>query len=289
MPGYTALINPISGGGRAARVWAPIAEHLAAQGITVTERLTRSRQHAIDTADEAAAAGQAVIAVGGDGLVRDVAAGMYGHGTPLAVVPGGRGNDLARKLALPTDPATISAMLAARRTTAIDVLEAAGQIALGNIYVGVDSMATKAINDNRRLPGLLVYRLAPVGAVLRWHAPTFTLSTKDWSVNERLHQVVAANSGRYGYGLDIVPTAELDSGQIDVLTVADLPRYKIAAFLSKARTGAHLGEPGVTVRRTTELRIDADRPVPVYADGDYLGELPVTIAIRPAALDIVTP
>ncbi len=286
---YAALINPISGGGRALPVWAPIAASLAAQGIQATVETTRSTEHAVSAAAVAAARGDVVIAVGGDGLARDVANGVSGRGAAMAIVPAGRGNDFARKLALPTDTAGLVAMLAAGATRTVDVIEAAGQTVLGNVYVGLDSVANQAINNNRWLPGLLVYRLAPVGAMLRWTAPIFTLEVDGATSSARLHGVVIANSGRYGHGLDIVPSADLHDGLLDVLTIADGPRRKIVKFMSQAKTGAHVHSAAVSVRRTTQITVTADRAVPVYADGDHLGALPISVTIKPAALDIVVP
>lgn len=288
-PAYTALVNPISGGGRAATVWAPIARALAGRGVHVTVETTRSAAHAVDAAATGAARGDVVIAVGGDGLARDVANGVVRAGGAMAIVPAGRGNDFARKLALPTDTAGLVAMLAAGATRTVDVIEAAGQTVLGNVYVGLDSVANEAINNNRRLPGLLVYRLAPVGAMLRWTAPTFTLEIDGTTSSARLHGVVIANSGRYGHGLDIVPSADLHDGQLDVLTIADGPRRKIVKFMSQAKTGAHVHSDDVTVTRTTRITVRADRDVPVYADGDHLGALPMSVTVRPAALSMVIP
>lgn len=287
--GCTALINPISGGGRALKVWRPIADALAAADFPVTEELTRSQHHAVAAAEAAALRGDLVVAVGGDGLVRDVAGGVFPHGGRMAIVPAGRGNDLARKLELPADSGALASMIAAGNTRRIDVIEAAGRIVLGNVYVGLDSVATEAINNNRWLPGAVVYRVAPVGTILRWHAPTFTLTTPDWTATAAMHQVVVANSGRYGYGLDIVPPARLDSGLLHVLTIGDVPRRHIVSFINKAKTGRHTEEDQVEVRTTTQITLDADRRIPVHADGDYLCELPVTVTIRPSALELVIP
>ncbi|GAB3279374.1 diacylglycerol/lipid kinase family protein [Parasphingorhabdus pacifica] len=289
MSTHTALINPVSGGGRALKLWQPIARRLADRGLHVTEQMTRSRQHATEAASESARRGETVIAVGGDGLARDVAAGVHGTGASMALVPAGRGNDFARKLGLPDDAEGLAAMLAHGAARDIDVIAVADRIVLGNVYVGLDSVATEAINNNRWLPGLLVYRLAPIGAILRWHAPQFTLTADTWSTTGRLHQVVAANSGRYGFGLNIVPSARLESGALDVLTVRNGPRHKIVRFMNRAKTGAHLDSAEVEVRTTTEITIDADRPIPVHADGDYLCELPVTVSISACSLNLISP
>lgn len=284
---YTALINPIAGGGRADSVWTPVAQALARRGVDVTVEFTRSREHAIELATSASARGDVVIAVGGDGLVRDAAAGVVPAGATLAIVPAGRGNDLARKLRLPQDPDAIATLIADGVPRRIDVIEAAGQIVLGNVYVGVDSVANEAINNNRWLPGLLVYRLAPVAAIIKWRAPMFTVVSDGRSQTMRAHSVVVANSGAYGHGLQIVPSAVIDDGLLDVMTVADGPRRKVVAFMSKAKTGSHVDSDDVAVHTAREVTISADRAVPVYADGDLLTQLPVTIAVRPAALSLI--
>jgi len=285
----TALINPISGGGHAKSIWQPIADRLAAREVSVTVEVTRSQQHAVQSARAAAERGDVVIAVGGDGLVRDVACGVVPVGGTMAIVPAGRGNDLARKLELSHDPDVLAAMLAGGQVRTYDVIEAAGQIVLGNVYVGIDSVSNKAINDNRWLPGLLVYRLAPVGAILSWHAPTFTVECDGESRTLAAHSVVVANSGAYGHGLKIVPSAVLDDGQLDVMTVADGPRRKVVKFMSQAKDGSHVNSDTVTVRRATRVTISADRAVPVFADGDYLAEMPISMALRPSALKLVMP
>ena len=285
----TALINPISGGGHAGSIWRPIAERLAARGLTPTVEITQSQEHAVQTARTAAERGDVVVAVGGDGLVRDVANGVVPVGGTMAIVPAGRGNDLARKLEISHDPGALADVLTAQQARTFDVIEAAGQIVLGNVYVGIDSVANKAINDNRWLPGLLVYRLAPVGTILSWRAASFTLTCDGETQTISAHSVVVANSGAYGHGLKIVPSAVLDDGRLDVMTVADGPRRKIVKFMSQAKDGSHVDSDTVHVRRASEVTISADRAVPVFADGDYLGEMPITVAVRAAALHLLMP
>ena len=289
MTTFTALINPISGGGHARQIWAPIAERLRARGVTPAVEVTQSQQHAVETARAATDRGDVVIAVGGDGLVRDVACGVVPAGGTMAIVPAGRGNDLARKLGLPHDADTLASTISDGSIRVYDVIEAAGQVVLGNVYVGIDSVSNKAINDNRWLPGLLVYRLAPVGTILSWHAPTFTVECDGESTTLAAHSVVVANSGTYGHGLKIVPSAELDDGLLDVMTVADGPRRKVVTFMSQAKDGSHVNSETVTVRRASRVTISADRPVPVFADGDYLAEMPISIDVRAGALKLLMP
>jgi len=287
---FTALVNPIAGGGRGAGRWAPVAARLATAGADVQVELTRSGEHARRAAEAAARAGRVVVAVGGDGLVRDVAGGVVAGGGTLGIVPAGRGNDLALGLGLPVDPDGLVGLLLRAEPRTIDVIDAgAGVIVPGNVYAGIDSVASAIINASRWLPALVAYRLAPVRAIATWHPPVFTLTLDGTARTIRAHNVVIANSGRYGHGLHIVPPALLDDGLLHVLTVGAGPRRAVVSFLRQAEHGEHVHRPEVEIHTAREVTLTADRPLPVGADGDELGRLPVTVRIRPGALRLLAP
>lgn len=313
---FTALVNPVAGGGRAAQRWAPIEALLRAAGADVRAEPTRSREHGVELAAAAAADGRVVVAVGGDGLVRDVAGGVVRSlesragrtspadgadpGAAMAIVPAGRGNDLARKLGLPSTPDAVAHLLLTAHARVLDVIDAggggaragkgaggAGVIVPGNVYAGIDAVANERINNSRMLPGLLAYRLAPVLAVATWRPPTYALTVDGRTRALKAHTVVVANSGAYGHGLDIVPPALLDDGLLHVMSVGAGPRRAIAAFMREAKTGRHVERPEIEITTARQVTIAADRPVPVYADGDPIGELPITLRIRPGALPLL--
>jgi diacylglycerol kinase (ATP) len=289
MRSFTALVNPISGGGRAAQTWAPLAAVINAAGADVRVELTRSREHAVESARLAAADGRIVVAVGGDGLVRDVAEGVVAGAGTMAIVPAGRGNDLARALALPSDVAGLADVLLHAEPKSLDVIDLNGTIVAGNVYCGVDSVSNAIINNNRWLPAKLLYRLAPVRAIMSWKAPTYTLTIDGVPRTVKAHMVVVGNSGAYGHGLRIVPSAQMDDGHLDVLVVGDGPKRNIASFMRDAQRGTHVGRPEVDVTDAHEVTIDADRPLPVCGDGEELAALPVTMRIKPGALRLLAP
>jgi YegS/Rv2252/BmrU family lipid kinase len=283
---FVALINPISGGGHASEKWAPVADLLRAAGVQARAELTESREHAVSLAASAAREGHVVVAVGGDGLVRDVTEGVAASNGVMGIVPAGRGNDLARYLGLPGDPSGLAQVLLAGRERVSDIIDVADTVVVGNVYVGIDSVSNQVINDNRWIPGLLVYRLAPLKAALRWKAPTYTLTIDGEPRTVKAHTVIVANSGAYGHGLRIVPVAEIDSGALKVMYVGG-PKWKIGRFMSEAKKGKHLDRPECTVVDAHEVLIEADRPVPVYGDGEYLAEMPVTVKVRPQSIRIL--
>jgi diacylglycerol kinase (ATP) len=289
MRSYTALVNPISGGGHAVERLSPVAELLRARGAAVTIVETTSRDHAIDRAADAAAHGRVVLAAGGDGLVRDAAQGVVSAAGVLGIVPAGRGNDLATALHVPDEPVALATLLLDAEPRTIDVLECAGRVVPGNVYVGLDSVATEMINSSRWIPGPILYRLAPVRAALTWRAARFTVTVDGVEHTLRGHSVVVANSGAYGQGLRIVPHAAVDDGVLDVLIIGDLPHRKIARFMRAAAHGDHLRYPKMTVLTGREVVVAADRDLPVGMDGDGLSRLPTTVRVRPRALRTLVP
>ncbi|HZE41009.1 MAG TPA: diacylglycerol kinase family protein [Stackebrandtia sp.] len=284
---FTALINPISGGGRAEELWRPISEALAAASAPVTEVRTRGREHAVATARLAAERGDVVVAVGGDGLVRDAAGGAGVHGGTVAIVPGGRGNDLAACLGVPTAPADVARTLLDGPARGLDLLDVNGILVPGNVYIGIDSVATRIINQYRFVPARLLYRLAPVRAIATWRAANYTLIVDGRARHARAHTVIVANSGHYGHGLNIVPPAVPDDGLAHVMVVGDGPRSAIVRFMSAARSGRHVDRPEVDIGTATTVTVDADRPIPVCADGDEVATLPSTITLRRHAIHVI--
>jgi YegS/Rv2252/BmrU family lipid kinase len=289
MRAFTALVNPISGGGKAAERWAPLAAQLVADGADVRVELTRSREHAVECARAAAADQRVVVAVGGDGLVRDVAQGVVASAGTMAIVPAGRGNDLARTLRLPTDRRGLAYVLRTAEPRPLDVIDLDGTIVVGNVYAGIDSVSNAIINANRKIPAKLIYRLAPVRAILTWQPPIFTVTLDGRARTMEAHSVVVANSGAYGHGLRIVPSAVLDDGRLDVLLVGAGPRRAVVSFLRAAQRGTHVARPEVEVVPAREVTIAADRALPVCGDGEDLGTLPATMRVRPGALRVLAP
>lgn len=286
---FSGIINPVAGGGRAARIWSPIAQLLASSGASVRTLVTGTADDAARLASEAAVRGDVAVAVGGDGVARDVAGSVARAGGLFGLVAAGRGNGLAAKLGLPRHPQDIAQMLLAGPERSIDLLDVGGTLVPGNAYSGLDAVANLMMNDSR-VPSLIAYRVAPIVAVVRWQPAHFELDVDGTRHTIAAHLVVMANSGRYGHGLDIVPDAVLDDGLVHVLVAgAEIPKWSIAHFMHLAATGAHVDELGVRRYTGRRVTLGADRPLPLCLDGDGAGGLPAEVAIRPGALRVIAP
>ncbi|GAB3126613.1 diacylglycerol kinase family protein [Tsukamurella serpentis] len=285
-----AVVNPISGGGAGRTRWAAVAAELDRRGVQWEVAESASGADARRLAAQAAASGALTVAVGGDGQIRDVASGVLREpGAPMGIVTAGRGNDLARHLGIGADVTAIADTLTDGMRRDLDVLTIGEEISVGNVYMGLDSVATELINRLRWM-GPPAYRVAPVLAALRWKAAQFRIEVDDQVVETPAHLVVVANSGWYGSGLHMVPSASADNGRIDVLVVdGGGAKHRLIGAMTEAKTGAHVARPEVRTYTGTQVTITADRPLPVHADGDYLQEFPVTVGIRPAALPVLVP
>ncbi|MCF8571990.1 diacylglycerol kinase family lipid kinase [Gordonia sp. HY002] len=291
------MVNPVSGGGAAKRQWSAVTEELARLGYAEVQVVeSESSEHATRAGADSARRGSVTVAVGGDGHVRDVAEGVLSvPGASLGIAPAGRGNDLTRHLGIPHDPVGIAAVIAGGTTRHIDVLDVARpdggtSIAVGNVYAGLDSVATELINGLRWM-GPIAYRVAPVLAALRWKPVDVTLTVDGERRNVQAHMVVIANSGDYGHGLRVVPSASVDSGDLQIMLLhGNRSKYRLASLMKQAKTGAHVSRSEVEIlTATSSVEAAFGRAVPVHADGDYLCDPPVTVKIRPGALPILVP
>jgi YegS/Rv2252/BmrU family lipid kinase len=227
--------------------------------------------------------------ISGDGLLGAVGGAMAGSETPLGIVPGGRGNDLARVLGIPDDPVGAVAVLAGGETRRIDVGEANGKRFLGIVSVGFDSEANRRANEIGFLRGNLVYAYAALRTLLSWKPGRFTVRVGEERFRFTGYSVSVANSRAFGGGMYIAPNAELDDGEFDIVAVEDVGKLRFVGNLPKVFKGTHVEEDEVRVFRAPHLELSASRPFPVYADGEHLTDLPAKLRVLPRALSILVP
>jgi diacylglycerol kinase (ATP) len=285
------VVNPAAGGGRALHRAHALEARLLARGAAVRVRLTSSPGHARALAAEYAAAGAPrLVACGGDGTLHEVAAGLAGSGTALAVLPAGRGNDFAAALGLARDVDAVARVTLEGRPAHVDLGELDGRPFCTVAGTGFDAeVARHVARGAHRGAGRWAYLVGALRRIMTYPAPRLRLEG-DFGVREGRYLLAAfANTSRYGAGIRIAPGARADDGLLDCILVADLPRLTALRVLPSTYTGGHLRRPEVEVLRTAALRVEADRPVPLVADGEVLGELPAMVRVRPRALAVLTP
>lgn len=284
------LCNPSAGGGRAARVLPQVEAALRSHRIAFHTESTRDLEHARDLAAASAAAGEATVTLGGDGLVGCVAGALRAiPGSLLGILPGGRGNDLARSLGIPRDPRAACDVVASGAERLLDVGDVGGRTFVGIASLGLDSDANRIANAAPWRLGSVVYVYAALRALAAWQPARFELRLDGEASAFTGYSVAAANATGYGGGMLLAPAARLDDGLFDVVLTGQMSKRRALLALMKVFKGGHVREPSVRVQRARELHVDADRPFVVYADGDPIGETPVTIRVHPGALRVLAP
>jgi YegS/Rv2252/BmrU family lipid kinase len=250
---------------------------------------TDSLEHARERAAEAAAGGETVVAIGGDGLVGTLAGALMSTDGTLGIIPGGRGNDFARVVGIPSKPSEAARLVMEGEERLIDVADVDGRPYVGIASVGIDSDANRIANETDKVKGNLVYFYAGVWALARWKPATFEVVVDGKPHSVTGYGVAIANSKAYGGGVQLVPHAQLDDGRLDVmLTRAHAKLHWLSAGV-KAFKGAHVDDPNLQWLSGSEIEVSADRPFTVYADGDPIGDLPVTIRVSKQALRVIAP
>jgi diacylglycerol kinase family enzyme len=306
------IVNPSAGGGKAGRVLADVLDGLRAHGLEVHSELTRDLDHARELALAAAHAGETVVCLSGDGMVGAVADAL--REVPralLGVLPGGRGNDLARVLGIPADPVQACATIAAGFSRKLDLGEVDGKAFVGIASVGFDSEANRIANEAPAWLGGLVYAYGALRALLFWKPARFEIELGGSGAGRDGEQmpvgagsggaqntrhsftgytVGACNSKTYGGGMRAAPDALLDDGLLDVVVLERTSKLRfLTRILPKVFSGAHVREPSVRSFRAREVSISADRPFTMYADGDPIGELPLRVRTLPGAVHVLVP
>jgi YegS/Rv2252/BmrU family lipid kinase len=284
------IANPSAGGGRTGRSLEGVGQTLARLGIETHVELTESLEHARELASAAAAGGETAVAFGGDGLIGAVADALRNTDGVLGVLPGGRGNDFARALGIPLDPNAACEVLASGTIRKIDLGLAAARTFIGIASCGFDSEANRVANETRLVRGNLVYAYGALRALLSWRPASFEV-TIDGEAPRRVtgYTVAAANSKAYGGGMLLAPDASLEDGMLDVVIVAEVPKLRFLRLLPTVFKGTHVRQPNVQVLRAPAVSISADRPFTMFADGDPIAELPVTVRVLPSAIQVIAP
>ncbi len=283
------LVNPSSGGGRSLKLLPKVEQALDERRAVFRVQRTKGLEHGVRQALGAIEAGEIPVVVSGDGLVGAIGGAMAGAETPLGIIPGGRGNDLARVLGIPEDPEQAVDTLLAGETRRIDVGEVNGKRFLGIVSVGFDSEANRVANETQILRGNLVYAFAAIRTLLGWKPGRFTVRVDDERYRFTGYSVSVANNKAFGGGMFIAPDAELDDGEFDIVAVGEVGKLRALASMPKVFKGTHIEEDWVRVFRARHLELTASRPYPVYADGEHLSDLPASLRVLPRALSVIAP
>jgi YegS/Rv2252/BmrU family lipid kinase len=275
---YCFVVNPAACHGRGIRRMPAVLGPLSAAGGTVRVEQSSSLDHAAALAAEAADRGEIVVAVGGDGTVGRMAAAVAAADGVLGIIPAGRGNDFARMLGIPADPARAAAVLLRGGHREVDLIgvragDGPEQVVAGSVYLGIPSEGARIAAASRLPPGGVAYQIAGLRALLAWQPVSFTVSTQASAPAGDTFPgfcVVVANSAYFAGGTPAAPDADVSDGLLDVITVSDGSKLSFVRVMLLASRGRHTRLAQVGVTRAASVTVSADRAMLAGADGEPL-------------------
>jgi diacylglycerol kinase family enzyme len=288
------IINPVAGFSNAEQLQKVCREQFEGAGWKTRFHLTQVGENLPELIQKEAANGlDLVVAVGGDGTVAAVAAGLLNTKIPMGIIPTGTWNAIARHFYLPASPQrAIALMTGAHLLCELDMMAIGDTVHAMNIGIGFSaSMIKGSDRQQKRRFGNLAYFKTFARQLLGLEMQRYFIEADGRHYKGRATEIFVANYGVVGLRffedrLNIHP----DDGKVEILilkarTILDLPILVWQVFMKPEKRTPKYRK--ITARR--EIRIATFPPTEIQADGEELGQTPVTVTILPKSVQVIAP
>lgn len=294
------IMNPVSGISTLATSDGTAEEHeqavlaaLRLHGIEAKVMYTTPEDPGARLAAQVAAEqAEVVIAAGGDGTIHEVATGLIGTQSALGILPLGTMNNLAHSLNIPETIEEACAAIATGETVSIDVGKINEQYFLEVAGIGLEAALFPAAEEVKS-PGVLstLHGIIEGLCILLAYKSARLRISIDEQKRHPYHaiQVTICNSRYYGPQFELVPDALMDDGLLDVVIFKNFNKLEYMRHAISIVQGKRVYQPKVFHRRVKSLRISADHPMEIQADGLPHGHTPATVTVLPGALRVRVP
>ena len=291
----TVLTNPASGHGGATHVAERAIAQFHRRGVDVVAIAGSDADHARRLVEGALERGMdALVVVGGDGIVSLALQTLAQNDIPLGIIPAGTGNDHAREFGIPTKkPEAAADVVVDGVAETVDlgrITGADGTVRwFGTVMAaGFDSLVTDRTNRMTWPHGRMRYNLAMVAEISKLRLLPFRLTFDGEEVVTDLTLAAFGNTRSYGGGMLICPDADHSDGQLDVTMVQSASRAKLIRLFPTVFKGTHVELDQVRTARAKVITVEC-AGINAYADGEFVCPLPVEVTAVPGALRILRP
>jgi diacylglycerol kinase (ATP) len=284
------IVNPAAGRARSSeRRLGRFVAALERQGCTVVLRRAGPSPGQVERlAGQAEPGFDAIVAAGGDGTISAVVNGLGGRAVPFGLLPLGSANVLAREIRLPRAPEALASLVASGPVSPIWPGRVGERAFVMMASAGFDSEIVAALSPElKRRVGRLAFAW---GFLVRlWHCPACELTVRADGVEYRAAAVVAAKGRHYAGPFVVAPGADLAEPVLELVLLDRrgrwaMLRYATALFLGRV---PRLGD--IAIVRARQASVAGNRALPVQADGEIVGELPITLAVADRPLLLIRP
>jgi diacylglycerol kinase (ATP) len=291
------VVNPVAGGNRGAQVGAEVMSLLTQSEHSVNNLSGANISEARSNVDSALASKSvdAIVFVGGDGMAHLGTNLCAGKGIPIALVPAGTGNDAAVMLGMPlADTAQsvrliLAGLIAPKKIDAVKIGHGGTATwALGAASAGFDALTNARANAISWPKGPMRYYVAMLLELAKFKPIRYQCVIDGTPQDFEAMLCVVSNTGVFGGGMLVVPDASVTDGTLDVLLVKKMSRFKFVTIFPKVYKGTHVTDKDVEILRAAKVSIKAVG-MPIYSDGEYVGQAPFEAEVVPGALLVVAP
>ena len=275
---WALVINPVAGKGKGTTVGTYVAGWLSQRKIPYTIVTGNSSVALCDHLAhfiEKFPAAEGVIAIGGDGLLHNILQVLVPAQIPLAVIPAGTGNDFVRTLGWNLE--SFDAQLQAITTLApssVDLGLVDGEWFAAILSTGFDSIVNEKANTMSWPKGPMKYNAAIAIELPRFKPRHYEITLDDRTISTEAMLIAVSNGRSYGGGMLVCPSANICDGLFDVMVLHPVSTVEFIKVFPRVFAGTHVSHPAVEIVRSRAVRIESKAVA--YADGERIGQLPVT-------------
>jgi len=284
--------NPVAGNGAAQAAYERVTRELANRGIPFSSAKSEYPGHAVELAKEAVEGGvKKIVAVGGDGTIREVATAVINTEATLGMISCGTGNDIIRPLKIPIDPIQALEIALNGERRQMDAAMANEQLYFNVAGFGfdVDVLHYVEIYKKKMKNGSLAYLRGLIAAIANLASRKTKITWPEGSMEDDVLIIAAGNGTHFGGGMMVTPNADPFDGLLDICIMHGVKKRNALTLLPKFLKGNHLGTKYVTYFRTTELTAECEPSSLLDVDGDVLPKTPVTFRILPKSIWVCVP
>ena len=292
MKNIAFIINPISGAKETQNAKRKLPK-LIMQTLDTEQWLpnivyTEYAGHATELAYQFSRMGfDAVVAVGGDGTVNEVARGLRDTKTALGIIPMGSGNGFARHLNIPIRPQKAIEMLNRSEPISVDYGLANGRLFVSTCGTGFDAVvADNFAGSNKR--GFMTYLRNTLKVAFSYQPQTYHIVGDGWDVTHKAFLITFANAKQWGYEALIAPRASLQDGKMDIMLMSSHAILGSASLALRLFTGSIDNSYFMDTLRAKEVTLEREEVAPFHIDGDPVEmEKDIHIQIIPDGLKVL--
>lgn len=304
---YFVVLNPHASRGGARKSRGVIEGELKRAGVEFQIVETERRGHATELAERAVREGWSrLIAIGGDGVVHEVANGLLraSNGAPtlpFGIVPLGSGNDFIKMIGMPPRrPADAVRRILGAEPRQVDVGRVTRHDTGGGpegiwyftngVGVGFDAQVATHARGIQRLRGVAIYAWALMKTLTDLRAPSIQVVVDGKEIaNRPLILTTVSNGPCHGGSFWLCPGASIDDGDLDILIADARPLPGVLRLLPFVLFGKHLSQRGVELHRGRKVLVRSEDKLPIHADGEIVADWvkQLEIEIVPGSLTVL--